>query len=150
MKRRAFSLLEVLIVLALVTLFLPIVFYPMRQAVHDSQIDIEKRQVAKAIRFALGQFFAMMHQTPIPLDTIHEGVITPIPLEWFDGAFSEPIRVQGTYLIRKKKRESQSEDPIQLWEVIFSLKTPLMKEKEAIELGYDFITRQEKLEKAST
>lgn len=146
MKRNAFTLLEVLIVLALVTLFLPIVLYPLRQTAKDIQLDLSEKELAKAVRFALANFLVKMHQEPPPFDSLGDEQSLPIPLEWFQGSSLENS-VTGSYIIKKKKKDKEAEENVlQLWEVIFTLKTRVMKEAEAMQFNYQFITRRKNSE----
>lgn len=142
-QRRAFTLLEVLIALALVALALPLLIAPFLYTARDFQENVEKLKMERVAQWALTSLLADLHQKKIATSMLEGNQTYPIPSPWFQEV---GIEAGGTYIFTKKQPErapEAGENNIELWEVMFAF--PLESQKKEATFSYLFIViREEK------
>lgn len=142
LKPRHFSLLEVLIAMAIIALALPLLMSPFIYTTVDSQEALEKADVEAAANLSIASFLADLHLNKIPVSIVESNQEMSAPQEWYQGRFPQG-RVQATYRFRllKNHEGKEGEKIIQLWQIVFSLK--LHSQKKSSEFEYDFIVIKE-------
>lgn len=125
-RKGSFSMMEVLLAIALIAIAMPILIAPFTATAKDSQAAYEKMRIEKAAQFAAANFMIDLHLGKIPLTAVENEEIKPVPEEWFKEINLENV-VHGEYkIVRHGTKPKKEEDKkVGLWNVLFTLKTPL-------------------------
>jgi type II secretory pathway pseudopilin PulG len=146
MRRPKFTLLEVLIALALIVLSLPLLISPFVYMTEDIQQESRAMRLEKAAAFSINSLLIDFHLKKISLDVLEANEVFQVPSEWYKEEFKEK-EITGSYTFNKLNSSGKTNQKIEKWQVLFLLgisdqKTKKQDENEKTQFKYQFIVQR--------
>lgn len=136
MKKRHFSLLEVLIAIMLITASLPLLLTPFVYASVDQMETIQKLKQEQAAQYIITTLLGDLQTGTIPLNQLDQGSDYPFRSEWN----TKEDKYLGSYKFNKLKGDN--EEGVELWQVSLSLEDPAKKTVAKTVFSYEFIVKR--------